>query len=65
MQTFHEYSAQLRIFYHRHILCDKQYSFIYNNQYQLSYMGTTAQTSAIRDPCSPNQRRLQHRTSTA
>ena len=41
MQTFDDYSAHLKNFYHHFILCDKQYTTTTAFQQNLSHMGYT------------------------
>ncbi len=44
MHTFHDYSRQLKIFYHRYILCDKQYHLTPIHQYRL---GSAANVTTV------------------
>ncbi|CAF1187782.1 unnamed protein product [Rotaria sordida] len=62
IQTFYDYSHRLNIFYHRYILCDKQYYPIPLYRHRLSNFGQT--TIALRSTCPPYFNQYQYRAST-
>ncbi|CAF0784765.1 unnamed protein product [Adineta steineri] len=63
MQTFNDYSVYVKIFFHRYILCNKQYTTIPVYQYQLNSVVNTTLTT--RGPNSPyHHRHQQCKTST-
>jgi hypothetical protein len=62
VQTFLDYSVQLKTFYHRYILCDKQYSTAPIFQQNLSHMGYTVVSH--RGSYIPPHRQQHHTTST-
>ncbi|CAF3390542.1 unnamed protein product [Rotaria sp. Silwood2] len=51
VETFYDYSVQLKIFYHRYILCNKEYRLQAN--YQLKHMHSGTITNRISSPESP------------
>ncbi|CAF2346528.1 unnamed protein product [Rotaria sp. Silwood2] len=61
-QTFYEYSENLKIFYHRYILCNKEYNPAPMYQHRLGYIGqTTITPRSSYFPCNPQS---PYRTST-
>ncbi|CAF0935475.1 unnamed protein product [Rotaria sp. Silwood1] len=61
IQTFYEYSERLDVFYHRYILCNKQYHPVSAYRYRLSNFGAT---TISRGSFSPHATRSPFRTST-
>ncbi|CAF0877370.1 unnamed protein product [Rotaria sordida] len=61
IQTFYEYSERLNIFYHRYILCNKQYNSIPSYQNHLNNFRQT--TTTIRNSYVPCYNQSHYRTS--
>ncbi|UJR27377.1 hypothetical protein I4U23_008667 [Adineta vaga] len=58
VQTFYEYSRNLKIFYHRYILCNRQYTAVPVCQNTSATMTHTTMTN--RGSCSPNSQHHHH-----